>query len=381
VAGSIRVLVLLGVSLLLTSCITVAHQDVAAVTYRLTPLCPAPSARQVVTADEVNAIVSRDDLPAWRAGDIGASARLSDGRLVWVFDDTLRTQRYNPQIVANSILVSSGACVSQLMTSLNGPVIPDVQIGSVVQWPMSVAVLRHDPQVAAGTDVLVVLCARTRRGQGGTLDFQFLGTSAAIFTVASGGVPTLRDVYQVTPDNADQHQVNWGAATAVAGPWFYVYGTRLPTGALGHELYVARAPVADPRARSRWQFWDGRHWQAQRSRAVPVMSDDPGVSQTLSVDEVQGQYVVTSKRGGDLGDFVYTWLSRTPAGPWRAHRALRAPAGFDTGHYEYAPLAHPEVPVAPGHLLVSVSRNLKNMNQLIAHPDKGRPLFAEVTGP
>ena len=37
--------------------------------------------------------------------------------------------------------------------------------------------------------------------------------------------------------------------------------------------------------------------------------------------------------------------------------------------------------MAPGHLLVWVSRNVKNMNQLLAHPDKGRPLFAEVTEP
>ena len=137
--------------------------------------------------------------------------------------------------------------------------------------------------------------------------------------------------------------------------------------------------MADPRDRSRWQFWDGHHWQSRRSRAAPVLGANPGVSQTLSVDEVRGQYVVTSKRGGDTADFVYTWVSPTPVGPWRAHEALRAPAGFDTGHYEYAPLAHPEIPVAPGRLLVSVSRNVDDEQALLAHPEQGRPLFAEVT--
>jgi len=376
-----RVLAVAGALMLLTGCVTQAHQERPPTTYRLTRSCPPPPQHQVVTADDVNRIVAHDDLPAWQAGDIGASARLSDGRLVWVFDDTVRTERYDPRIVANSILVSSGSCVSQLMTTGDGPVIPDASPGSVVRWPMSVAVLRHDPQVPEGTDVLVVLCARTRRGQGGTLDFEFLGTSAAVFTVARGGVPVLEDVYAVTPDDDDPHQVSWGAATTVAGAWFYVYGTRLPPGALGHELYVGRAPVADPRDRSRWQFWDGRRWQGRRSQAVPVLPADPGVSQTLSVDEVGGRYVVTSKRGGDLADFVYTWVSSDPVGPWHAHAALKAPAGFDSGHYEYAPLAHPEIPVAPGHLLVSVSRNVDDSDGLLTHPEQGRPLFAEVTLP
>jgi hypothetical protein len=64
-----------------------------------------------------------------------------------------------------------------------------------------------------------------------------------------------------------------------------------------------------------------------------VLGADPGVSQTLSVDHVHGRYVVTSKRGGDLADFVYTWDSPTPTGPWTPHEALRAPAGFGTGHF------------------------------------------------
>jgi len=51
-----------------------------------------------VTADQLNRIVEQSDLPAWRAADIGASARLSDGRLVFVFDDTLRKDSDQPQL-------------------------------------------------------------------------------------------------------------------------------------------------------------------------------------------------------------------------------------------------------------------------------------------
>lgn len=54
----------------------------------LTPSCPAPpdpAARPPVTVAELNTLVARVDLPGWQSADIGASARLTDGRLVWVF--------------------------------------------------------------------------------------------------------------------------------------------------------------------------------------------------------------------------------------------------------------------------------------------------------
>ena len=54
----------------------------------LTPSCPAPpdpAARPPVTVTELNTLVARVDLPGWQSADIGASARLTDGRLVWVF--------------------------------------------------------------------------------------------------------------------------------------------------------------------------------------------------------------------------------------------------------------------------------------------------------
>ena len=42
------------------------------------------------------------------------------------------------------------------------------------------------------------------------------------------------------------------------------------------------------------------------------------------------------------------------------------------------PLAHPEVRLTSGRLLVTVSRNTTSLDQLVAHPEIGRPLFAEI---
>ena len=73
-----------------------------------------------------------------------------------------------------------------------------------------------------------------------------------------------------------------------------------------------------------------------------------------------------------------------PAGARLA--GLAAPAGQDpedeeVGYLQYTPLAHPDVPTAPGTMLVSVSRNVTDYQMLLETPQLGRPLFAEVPRP
>ncbi|WP_243057780.1 DUF4185 domain-containing protein [Nocardioides sp. SR21] len=375
-------LVLLG-ALVLGACGSDAETpDSAAPAYRVEPSCPHTAHHlQGLTVAQLNRIVASADLPAWKAADIGSSAQLRDGRMVWVFGDTVRADSFSPRLVANSMLISDGACVAQLRTDADGPVIPDVRDG-VVHWPMSVVAMPPAQQYSnLGIDeVLVVMAARTRRG-GDNLDFQFLGTSAAVFTLDDGGAPQLMEVMEVTPDDEALDQVNWGAAATVFGPWFYVFGTRATGEDFGRELYVGRARVSDPADRSRWEFWDGTDWQADQTLAAPVLPAQGGVSQTLSVDHLDGKWVAVSKRDGDLGDFVYVWTAPEPFGPWTPRKGIAAPAGFDTGELQYAPLAHPEVPLSNGKLLVSISRNTTDPQQLFADPEVGLPEFAEVARP
>jgi hypothetical protein len=344
-------------------------------TASLSPSCPPPPATESpVTVDGLNRALSGTiDLPAWQAADIGASARLADGRIVWVFGDTVRPDR-QPVVVANSMLVSSGRCVSQLVDRDAGPVVPDAGAG-VVRWPMSVIVVRHD-----GADAVVVFCSRIRRGDTGAFGFTYLGSSAAVFTVEADGTPRLAEVVDITPDSEEETQVDWGAAATVDGSWAYVYGTRLTgrEGDVGRELHVARAPASDLGDRGRWQFWDGTAWGSDPRRSAAVMPSEGGVSQTLSVQAVDGRFVAVSKRDGDAGSFVYLWTSPDAVGPWTPTKELEAPAGYDTGKLEYAPLAHPEVPLASGDLLVSISRNTTDFQRLVSDPEVGRPEFVQV---
>jgi hypothetical protein len=291
---------------------------------RLLPQCAPPPARRPIEGAKVaNDIVAGADLPLWRAADIGASVQLSDRRIVWVFGDTLRDADRTPRIVAKSMLVSSGECLSQVVPAAGGAVMP---FAGPVLWPMSAVVLRVGPD----QDELVVLCSRIRRGTG-AYAFTFLGTSAAIFDVGRLGVPRLREVREITPDDPDTHQVNWGAAATVHENWLYVYGTRLGSGTFGRSLHVSRVPLDDPGNRSAWRFWDGGDWVPAPDRAAPVLPAAGGVSQTLSVDVVGGSFVAVSKRDGDL--------------------------------------------------LVSISRNTTDLGALVRDPERGRPRFVQIPPP
>ena len=177
--------------------------------------------------------------------------------------------------------------------------------------------------------------------------------------------------------------MNWGAASLVDGNWLYEYGTRWPGGQVfGRELYASRVLLTRVSNRAAWRFWDGHAWQPKVAKAAATLAAQGGVSQTLSVDHIGREYVAVSKRDGDLGDFVYTWYSATPHGPWVPHAGVPAPNGVPhPTDLQYAPLGHPEIQVANGRLLVSISRNTTDLQRLLEQPDVGKPRFAEITLP
>lgn len=347
--------------------------------YEMSVDCPKapPEGELRPTVDQLNSVLAQTDLPYWQAADIGASALLSDRRLVWIFGDTVRRSGIAPSMVANSMLISSGLCVSQLMATARGPIIPDVKPG-VVRWPMSVTVVRE-----GGDEVIVVFTGRIRRGAGDDVwDFRYLGADAVTFRVKPGEAPQLDEIVPLSPDRDDPQQINWGSASMVSGKYIYVYGTALPKGkAFGRSLHVGRGALGNPEDRTQWEFWDGSTWQADPFRTKPVIPARGGVSQTLSVDPIDDKFVAVSKKDGDLGGVVATWTSSSPVGPWTVSEALEAPFLTGKDEFAYAPLAHPEVPLADGKLLVSISRNTTDLARLRKDPTIGRPVFAEIPRP
>ncbi len=315
--------------------------------------------------------------PLWQAADVGASVRLQDGRSLWVFGDTLRAEGERPRLVSNSMLVTSGDCTSQVVTPSQGPVIPDSPTGSVC-WPASVAAR---PQ-GAGNQVLVG-CSRIQRGDtgGGLLSFTYLGLTLATFDVGPGGAPVLAKTVDVTPDNPDVRQVNWGTALLVDQGYLYVYGTRAADAGGARALLVARTTFDQAIDRRSWRYWNGTGWGTAEGAAAPVIDGTDGVSQALSVSRIGNRYVAVSKVGGDFGDRIGEWTAPSPRGPWRLAASLPVPPRESDGVITYQPLAHPEQRLASGKLLVSMSRLPEKLDDLAADARKGRLRFYELPRP
>lgn len=320
--------------------------------------------------------------PAFAGGDVGASATLQDGRLLFVFGDTLRDPGFDgQQFVRNSMLVVSPTCASVVLPADNGAVIPDRTDG-VGYWPMSLSRIRRP-----GYD-LVGVAAQRVRGNGdasaGVFAFDILGPALAVFVVPAGGVPQLIALEDVGPDRVDVTVPMWGAASAVAGGWVYLYGTARPEGATygGFSLRVARVRPDRVQRLDQWEFWDGARWRADADSAVELIGADGGVSQTLSVFERKGRWYAVSKQDEVLGRDLAIWTAPAPTGPFTlAARPVQIPSDAATGTLRYLPLAHPDLLPVPGTVVVSYSQNDTDFDDVVDDPRIYRPRFVRVRLP
>jgi hypothetical protein len=318
-------------------------------------------------------------VPGFLGADVGADVLLQDGRRLWVFGDTLRQPDFDGQrFVRNSMLIFSPGCATVVMPRDHGAVVPDRADG-VGYWPMDVGVVHH-----TGYDIVGVSLQRIRTTGAGAFDFEVLGPSIALFDVPAGQAPTLMSVHDLGPDDADPSRPMWGAAIETRGDLVYVYGTSRPGGThtFGLALQVARAPITQVADQEAWRYWDGHSWQRTADHAAVLVPAAGGVSQVLSVFERNGSWYAVSKRDDVLGKDLVIWKAPAPTGPFVASAPLAdIPSDSADGLLRYMPLAHPDLLVEPGSVVVSFSRNTADLQRLQEHPHLYRPRFLRVPLP
>ncbi len=320
--------------------------------------------------------------PEFQGGDVGASAELQDGRQLFVFGDTLRSESFDGQtFVHNSMLVFSPSCAQAVLPADHGAIVPDRADG-VGYWPMSVALVEHP-----GYDLVGVTTQRIRDNgdpTAGVFAFDQLGPAVAIFVVPRGGTPQLIAQRDLGPDLVDTSRPVWGAATAVVGDEVYLYGTARPDtdGVFGFSLQVARVGIDDLLDPSAWRYWDGTDWQRDPDRAAELVPAQGGVSQTLSVFEQDGGWYAVSKRDEVLGSDLTVWTAPGPTGPFTPSPALaQIPSDAATGTLRYLPLAHPDLLPRPGTVVISYSQNDTDVDEVLADPRLYRPRFLRIRLP
>jgi hypothetical protein len=145
---------------------------------------------------------------------------------------------------------------------------------------------------------------------------------------------------------------------------------------------VARAPADAPTEAGRWRYWDGARWQRDPARAVELIGERDGVSQTLSVFSRSGRWFAVSKRNEFVGTDLVIWTSPSPTGPYVPHdTSVRLPSDAATGLLRYMPLAHPDLLPEEGTIVVSYSQNTTDLGQLQEDPTLYRPRFLRVPLP
>jgi hypothetical protein len=306
----------------------------------------------------------------WSGGDAALSARLADGRVLWLFGDSFvgdvrpdGSRAPGSTIVRNSILVTDGGCVDAATPGRAS--LP--ARGATWLWPASV--VRQSS--GRGATTLVVFAQRMRSTGDGAWSFERVGSASVVVRVADHGPVTVGRVRDLPAS-----EVLWGAASVVRGATTYIYGTREVDQPLvmGRDLLVAKAPTATATDPGTWQY-RGRHgWTRRATDAVAVVPAVEGVSTNPSVVLAGGGFRIVTKPQEVFDERVVVMSSTTPYGPWTTRVLLRSPSTPTSP--TYAPSV---VAVAPGRgAVVVVSRTSTSLAQLMRDASASRPAFYDV---
>lgn len=344
----------------------------------------ALACRPLATAEAWSARF-RDLAGRWATADQATSLALPDGRVLWLFGDTVQGRLVRTEsglavrdwrMPHNSMALTWGTTCDPIRIH-TGPrgtsLLPDAR--GDAHWPMSAT-------MDGGR--LYVFASRVRLTGD---DFFGVGTRLARVRLPEGtGRPRFLAWRRTPSTGVDELSgVQWGAAAVKRGRHTYVYGTRRSSADLvfGRALYVARVKRGRLPRRQAWRYWDGGGWVKAQRRATPVKPAVGGVSATLSVHHVRGRWVAVTKADDFLGDRVVMLTARKPYGPWHevTLRTTHTATDLARGDVTYAAMAHPEAALASGGLLVTLSRNNLDSAKTLADVARGRPLFFETPWP
>jgi hypothetical protein len=305
----------------------------------------------------------------WTGGDGTASVPLPDGRIAWLFADTMlgtvnadRSRPRGQPMVNNAIVVQDGMT---LTATLHGgtpraprALVEPAQAGELF-WVA-------DGVVEDGT--LAVFYHRIRTTGTGALDFEQTGVALATFAPPA---LTLTSVVDLPLGST----VSWGAGILADGAWTYVYGISPAPGRLTFA-HLARVPAGG--LSGAWQFWTGSAWSPHAAEAGRLISGVDGGG----VQRVGSEYVWVTHQNNLIFDPQFVaYTSPSPTGPFTGPVHLfTAPEGRIEGLIVYDARVHPEL-ARSGKLLVSYNVNSLLPDGTTTDVRNGRPRFAEVDWP
>lgn len=286
-------------------------------------------------------------MPSWRGGDQGSSVQLSDGRVLWLFNDTVAERSSDPVLLRNSVILTRGSCV-ELDSSSQTEFFPSTP--QSWWWPTHAAADGQTAWVLAG------------EFEGGSDSWDFTHVSSALYRldVQSDSV-RVRGKVQV-PNTGN---INWSAGLARIDKYLVLFGVDSYL-----RLYTARTPLLDPG--SQWEYTNGSGgWTPEGPQAAP----GPYVGATSVSAEYTGDgWSIISKPGGLVGEELVEFTSASLHGPFQERAILHVPA-VANGPWLYNPVRHPWAGAQTGTTLISLSQNVASIEDVYRNYGLYRPDF------
>lgn len=339
----------------------------------------APAIPPQATPDQyLNSIFANQLGPGWVGGDSTYSTKLSDGRVAFVFSDTLiGTAQTDGSVSVNGMAHSSELVgvlpnlVPDYAGSFHAPqsLIPDTADTTGI-WETAAT-------YTEGNDQLIFVNEYT--GPNGILTLSYTGQSGiAVMSVNGSSLPTPTSVTLLPkdPDTA------WGSAIVTSGGYMYVYGADLDR--TNHSVYgmkIGRMPVGDSTDVGAWTYWSGSAWVADESSVavVQTLNDLTGV-----VADPDGRgFIGVSVPSGLLHDTtVDLSYASSPEGPWSAPQPIYVIPEIRQyeGEMAYFPTFHQEL-ASNDQLVVSYNLDTTAGYPVLLHDVHSyQPVFLTITG-
>lgn len=300
----------------------------------------------------------------WVGGDSTYSVPLGDGRVAWLFSDTLvRMPGGNPTrvptLVRNSMVVDEGRALMTLR--LGGT---STRPASLIANPNGTDWYWLQDGTMSSGELQVFLSRTTRSGS------SFRWVSNAVATMD----PRTQQVRSITPAPATPG-VAWGAGITETPTASYVLGVE-DAGSKGKYLYLAMVEGNDVAASQSWRFWNGTRWVKDPGSASRVLSD---VSNELSMTAYRDGYLlITTHGGGVFSDRIDAYTACRPMGPWTGPQEIyRTPESTTKDHITYNAHAHPDLSPR-GQLLITYNVNTLDQDEFWHRSAIYRPVFLSL---
>jgi hypothetical protein len=253
---------------------------------------------------------------------------LPDGRRLWLFQDAfVRTTSGATRLVHNVGLVQSGSCFALLRAGTAAR--PRPWIGARMTTPRRHWFWPLGGTVAADGTFRLFVAEMVERGPGYLTRTEPVATWIATITLPDLRVVRLRRAPDPSAQLYGWSVVDRGAFTYLYGHCYRQFGWSF----LGHAPCARNVKVARvPRGRldASPTYWTGARWSRRAGRAVNVAPrvgprGEPRQVNPMQISFVGGRWIAVTKVDDWFGDSIYLDHARSPAGPWRTSRVIRAP--------------------------------------------------------